>query len=329
LTPEPILSVKNLSIHFDTPDGRVVRAVEGFELDFAPGKVMGIVGESGCGKTITARAIMGILPPGGRIVSGEAFFSGMNLFTLPSSKRRALCGKRIAMIFQEPATALNPVLRVGDQVAEVITQHLRLPKKKAMEKATGFLSATSIPQPELKARYYPNQLSGGMRQRVAIAQALAANPDLLIADEPTTALDVTVQAQVVRLFARLAKQPARAVWLITHDLGVVAELADEVAVMYAGKIVEKGSVETIFDEPAHPYTKGLLEAVKLLDRGDIRSSISGSVPDLADLPHGCRFHPRCASRMPRCLKDIPPEFEFLSGHRASCWLYADNSKESK
>lgn len=319
---DPVLSIIDLSVRFDAAKGRDVKAVEKVCLDFFPGRVVGVVGESGCGKSITARAVMGILPAGGRIVSGQALFRGENLFTMPASKRRALCGKHLAMVFQEPATALNPVLKVGDQVAEVLERHLNMSGKSARARAVELLASMGIAKAEEKAGAYPNQLSGGMRQRVAIAQALAADPQLLIADEPTTALDVTVQAQVLRLFARLSKKPSRAIWLITHDLGVVAELADEIVIMYAGRIAEKGPVGEIFDRAMHPYTLGLLASVQLLDRGEIKSSIPGQVPDLADLPAGCPFHPRCGRKMPVCETEMPPHFVSSPGHSAACWLHS-------
>jgi oligopeptide/dipeptide ABC transporter ATP-binding protein len=279
------------------------------------------VGESGCGKSVTALSIMGLVPqPPGRISAGEVLFEGEDLLKLPPGRLRDLRGDQLSMIFQEPMTSLNPAFPVGDQIAEVILRHKNVNAGEAKDQAVEMLRKVRIPSPETRAREYPHQLSGGMRQRVMIAMALACNPKLLIADEPTTALDVTIQAQILELMRALREELGTAIILITHDLGVIAELADEVAVMYAGKIIERCTAEKLFAEPQHPYTVGLLGSIPLLHMERERlAAIEGFVPDAAALPEGCRFHPRCPFAIDRCSREIPPLEEISAGHFVACW----------
>jgi oligopeptide/dipeptide ABC transporter ATP-binding protein len=298
-----------------------VRAVDGVDLSVERGRTLGIVGESGCGKSVTALSIMGLVPqPPGRIAAGEVLFEGEDLLKAPPQRLRDLRGDKLAMIFQEPMTSLNPAFPVGDQIAEALLRHRNVSGEEARGQSIEMLRRVRIPSPERRAKDYPHQLSGGMRQRVMIAMALACNPKLLIADEPTTALDVTIQAQILELMRALREELGTAIILITHDLGVIAELADEVAVMYAGKIIERCTAEKLFAEPQHPYTVGLLGSIPLLHMERERlAAIEGFVPDAAALPEGCRFHPRCPFAIDRCSREIPPLEEISAGHFVACW----------
>ena len=298
-----------------------VRAVDGVDLSVARGRTLGIVGESGCGKSVTALSIMGLVPqPPGRIAAGEILLDGEDLLKAKPERMRDLRGDQLAMIFQEPMTSLNPAFPVGDQITEALLRHRGIGKEEAKNAAVEMLRRVRIPSPERRAKDYPHQLSGGMRQRVMIAMALACNPKLLIADEPTTALDVTIQAQILELMRALREELGTAIILITHDLGVIAELADDVAVMYAGKVIECCSAEKLFAEPQHPYTIGLLGSIPRLHMERERlAAIQGFVPDAAALPEGCRFHPRCPFAVDRCRKEIPQLEEITASHFVACW----------
>ncbi|MPZ53671.1 MAG: ATP-binding cassette domain-containing protein [Acidimicrobiia bacterium] len=322
---ENLLEVKGLKTHFKTRDG-VVQAVDGVDLAVKPGEVLGVVGESGCGKSVTSLSILGLVPYPGEIVEGEVVFDGVDLTSLSQKRLARLRGNRISMIFQQPSSSLNPVFRAGDQISEVYELHRDWSDEVEEEKAIEMLERVGIPDPARRARSYPHELSGGMAQRVMIAMALACEPDLLIADEPTTALDVTIQAQILDLISELVSETNTAVILITHDLGVVAEMADRVAVMYAGQIVEESDVNTIFEDPKHPYTQGLLGSIPVL--GDVRDeldTIPGVVPSLVDIPQGCRFADRCAVRVENDLEisltDDPQLLPVDEGHKVRCWLY--------
>jgi len=319
-----ILSVTNLTTYFDTADG-VVRAVDGVSFDITPGETLGIVGESGCGKSVTALSILRLIdtPPGRFGPESRVTFEGLDLLTASPRDLRRVRGAEIAMIFQEPATSLNPVLSVGYQIAETILAHRNVTKREAWARTEELLDLVGIPDAKQRARDYPHEMSGGMQQRVMIAIALSCQPKLLIADEPTTALDVTVQAQILDLLIDLRGRFGMAVMFITHDLGVLARIADRVAVMYAGRIVEQGSVRDIFYEPAHPYTVGLLAAVPRTDRPrQALAGIPGTVPSATAWPSGCRFHPRCPRAFEPCSTDVPQAFEIAAEHVASCWLHA-------
>jgi oligopeptide/dipeptide ABC transporter ATP-binding protein len=320
-TPDPrLLVVNNLETCFFTRAG-VVRAVDKVSFSISSGETLAIVGESGSGKSVTGLSIMGLVPPPGKVVSGEVIFQDRNLLDLDPEQMRRLRGRQIAMIFQDPMTSLNPVFRVGEQIAEAIRLHQGLSRKPALQKAVEMLEEVRIAEPARRARDYPHELSGGMRQRVMIAMALACNPKLLIADEPTTALDVTIQAEILALLARLKKEFHIAMLLITHDLGVVAEVADDVAVMYAGQLVEKGPVARIFKKPGHPYTEGLLQSIPLISEeysGHRLHTIEGTVPGLIDLPPGCRFAPRCPYQQPECLAGEIPMTDLGASHQSRC-----------
>src|SRR5678816_2764539 len=307
---EPLLSVENLRTYFYTPDA-VARSVDGVSFVINPGEVLGIVGESGCGKSVTALSILRLIQPPGRIEDGSRIlFEGKDLVSLDDAGMRNVRGNRIAMIFQEPMSALNPVFTVGDQVAEVARVHGTGSRKDAWNRAVEMLTLTGIPSPAERAKQYPHQLSGGMRQRVLIAMALVMNPSLLIADEPTTALDVTIQAQILELLADLQQRLGLAVLLITHDLGVVAEVTSRVLVMYGGQIVERAPVRELFRDPRHPYTRGLLEAMPRLGRQrDRLAVIPGTVPPPTQWPSGCRFRDRCAYAWQRCADEAPPQYK--------------------
>ena len=297
-------------------------------LSVRPGKVLGIVGESGSGKTVTALSVMRLVPqPPGRIVSGEILFSGTDLLSLPEQEMRAIRGKRIAMIFQEPMTSLNPVFTIGNQISEMVRLHLNMNRKDALELTTGLLERVGIPSARRRIQDYPHQLSGGMRQRVMIAMAVSCNPQVLFADEPTTALDVTIQAQILRLLEKLREEIGMALVLISHDLGVIAEIAHEVAIMYAGKIVETAATEELFAHPLHPYTRGLLASLPRFDTGGGRpprlNAIPGAVPKLTALPSGCAFHPRCSEAIPRCSQEPQPLTEIRPGHWVRCGVAQD------
>jgi oligopeptide/dipeptide ABC transporter ATP-binding protein len=324
-TTKPLLEVKNLKTYFYTEDG-VVRAVDGVNFEVYPGEVLGLVGESGCGKSVTSLSIMRLISKPGRVDAGEILLDGENLLDLPEDEMIKVRGNRISMIFQQPQTALNPVFKVGDQLAEVLDVHQDLGKEKGWARAVQLLKMVGVPDPERRAQAYPHELSGGMAQRVMIAMALACVPELLIADEPTTALDVTIQAQILDLMRDLRREMGTSVILITHDLGVVAEMAERIAVMYAGEIVEQTDVNSLFDQPLHPYTQGLIGSIPVL--GQIKDKldvIPGSVPNLVNLPEGCRFAPRCQARFKYGLSictEIKPELEEVKpGHSVRCWLY--------
>jgi oligopeptide/dipeptide ABC transporter ATP-binding protein len=316
-----LLEVRGLRTSFYGEQGEV-RAVDGVDLRLERGRTLGIVGESGCGKSVTALSIMGLVPqPPGRIAGGEVLFEGEDLLKLPAGRLRDLRGDKLSMIFQEPMTSLNPAFPVGEQIAETLLRHKNLGKKEAANQAIEMLRRVRIPSPERRADDYPHQLSGGMRQRVMIAMALACNPKLLIADEPTTALDVTIQAQILELMRALRAELGTAIILITHDLGVIAELADDVIVMYAGQVIERCAVERLFSEPQHPYTIGLLGSIPRLHLEQERlSAIEGFVPDAAAPPPGCRFHPRCPFAVAKCRQEVPPLMEITPDHYAACWL---------
>jgi len=303
-----------------------VRAVNGVSFHLDRGELLGLVGESGCGKSITALSIMRLISPPGKIVGGEITFDGKNLLKLSEEEMRQIRGDDIAMIFQDPMTSLNPVFRVGEQIAEALRLHRKLSRKDARLKAINAIREVAIPDPARRADDYPHQLSGGMRQRVMIAMALACNPKLLIADEPTTALDVTIQAQILELLDELRRSRELAVLLITHDLGVVAEVADRVAVMYTGKIVEESPVEELFARPRHPYTEGLLRSVPKLTAEHVAKkerleTIEGVVPSPTDLPPGCHFAPRCQFRVPRCTEGEIPLYDLEGGVKVRCVLF--------
>lgn len=322
---QPLLAVKNLKTYFYTEDG-IVRAVDGVDFDVYPGEVLGLVGESGCGKSVTSLSIMRLVSKPGRVNGGEILLNGEDLLHLNEDEMVKIRGNRVSMIFQQPQTALNPVFKVGDQLAEVLNVHQDLGKDAGWNRAVSLLKMVGVPDPERRAHAYPHELSGGMAQRVMIAMALACVPELLIADEPTTALDVTIQAQILDLMRDLRRDMGTSVILITHDLGVVAEMADRVAVMYAGEIVEQADVNSLFDEPMHPYTQGLIGSIPIL--GEIKEKldvIPGSVPNLVNLPPGCRFAPRCQARIKYgleiCTKTEPGLDEAKPGHLVRCWLY--------
>jgi peptide/nickel transport system ATP-binding protein len=322
---ERLLEIKGLKTHFFTEEG-VVRAVDGVDLHIAKGETLGVVGESGCGKTVTALSVMKLIAmPPGRIVEGQMLYQGKDLVTLPPAQMRKIRGKEISMVFQEPMTSLNPVFTIGEQIAEAVRLHEGLGRRDAMAKTVDMLKLVHIPNPERRVKEYPHQLSGGMRQRVMIAMALSCNPKLLIADEPTTALDVTIQAQILELLNELKAKLGMAVLLITHDMGVIAETAQRVMVMYAGKVVEEAPVKELFKEPLHPYTQGLLRSIPRIDLAATKKqrleAIPGVVPSLLNLPKGCRFTPRCPHAKPVCSEQEPVLKEVRPGHKVSCWLY--------
>ena len=323
---EKLLSVENIRTYFTTEAGEA-KAVDGVSFSIDRGETLGLVGESGCGKSVTSLSVMRLIPdPPGKIVSGDIRFRGRSLLTLSDSDMREVRGNDIAMIFQEPMTSLNPVFTCGFQIDEAVILHQGLGPTAAREKTVEMLQLVGIPDPSQRANEYPHQLSGGMRQRVMIAMALCCNPDVLIADEPTTALDVTIQAQILELLERLQAELGMAVLMITHDLGVIAEVADRVAVMYAGKIVESAVVERIFEQPRHPYTIGLLESIpKLNEQKEKLSVIPGTVPDATRFPSGCRFAPRCSRAEAVCREAEPPLLTIEGedtdkGHAVACWF---------
>ncbi|HPQ40053.1 MAG TPA: ABC transporter ATP-binding protein [bacterium] len=333
MTDDTLLRIENLTTTFRTDRG-LVRAVDRLSLDIRRGEVLGLVGESGCGKSVTSLSIMGLVPsPPGQIESGNLFFKGSDLTRLPPESMRRIRGNEIAMIFQEPMTSLNPVFTIGDQIMEAIELHMRVSRREARGRAVEMLQAVSIPDPGKRLDEYPHQLSGGMRQRVMIAMALACHPELLIADEPTTALDVTIQAQIISLLLKLRDEFGLAILLITHDLGVVAETADRVAVMYAGRLVEIAGVRDLFARPLHPYTRGLLRSVPRIDdhgegNSDARmrlETIEGTVPSLADLPPGCAFAPRCPHASDICRDEAAMVLRSpAANHSVRCTLYPED-----
>ena len=319
-----LLSVKDLKVHFIT-GGRTVRALDGVSLEIEEGQTFGLVGETGCGKSVTALSVLRLIPfPPGKIVGGEIRFRGRNLLELSEEEIRSIRGKEISMIFQEPMTSLNPVFRVGDQMSEVIRLHQGLSRSQAWDKSVEMLERVRIPAAQRVVKQFPHQLSGGMRQRVMIAMELSCHPYLLIADEPTTALDVTIQAQILRLIREMKKELRTSILLITHDLGVIAEMCDRVGVMYAGSLVEEAGAEEIFEAPKHPYTQGLWGAIpRINEEKETLAVIPGMVSDLSDPPAGCRFHPRCARRFAPCDQGSPPLSAITPGHRVSCFLYGE------
>ena len=315
---EPVLEIRNLVTEFKTPNG-VIRAVDGISLKVERGKTLGIVGESGCGKSMLSLSVMGLVPPPGKNAGGEVIFEGQDLLKLSADEMRRLRGNRIAMIFQEPMTSLNPVHTIGYQLVEALQAHHKKPYKEMREEAIEALRKVRIPAPERRFDEFPHQLSGGMRQRVMIAMALVCKPVLLIADEPTTALDVTIQAQILNLLRELQQETNMAIILITHDLGVVAQVADDVAVMYAGKVAERASVNAIFKDPQHPYTIGLMGSMPRMDEDvDRLVAISGVVPPPFRLPSGCRFNPRCPFSDEECTATLPALHELQANHLVAC-----------
>ena len=321
---EPILQVRGLRTHFFTDMG-VVPAVDGIDLDIRQGQALGLVGESGCGKSVTGLSLMRLVAPPGRIVAGEILLRGENLLSLTEKQMRERRGGDLGMIFQEPMTSLDPLYPVSDPLIEALQAHRKMPKREALKEAVRLLGAVGIPDPERRVRSYPHELSGGMRQRVMIAVALSCKPAVLIADEPTTALDVTVQAQILALLRELQRDTGTALLLITHNLGLVAENCDAVAVMYAGKVVERAPKRTLFRDPRHPYTQGLLRAVPRLDHPPKQplATIAGMVPNPLRLPAGCRFRARCPWALRRCAEEEPPLLDMGGGHASACWVQPD------
>jgi peptide/nickel transport system ATP-binding protein len=320
---EHLLQIRGLKTHFATDDG-IACAVDGVDVTVDRGETLGVVGESGCGKTVTALSVLKLIPmPPGRIVAGEILWQGRDLVSLGLEQMRAIRSKEIGIVFQEPMTSLNPVYTVGEQIAEVVRQHEGIGRRAALEKTVEMLRLVHIPTAERRVHDYPHQFSGGMRQRVMIAMALSCNPKLLIADEPTTALDVTIQAQILDLLAEMKARFGMAIMLITHAMGVVAETAQRVAVMYAGKVVEEAPVGELFSRPRHPYTQGLIRSIPRLDRAGGKTrleAIPGTVPSLVDPPAGCRFAPRCSFAMTACTRATPPLREVGPGHKVACIL---------
>ncbi len=322
----PMLDVRGLKTYFYTEDG-VVQAVSGVDFKIREGEIMGLVGESGSGKSVTSLSIMRLLGASGKIVDGQVLFKGRDLVQITEEEMVKIRGSDISMIFQQPTSCLNPVFQIGAQVAEVLEIHHSINKEESWKQAVDMFRKVGIPDPEKRAKSFPHEISGGQAQRVMIAMALACMPDLLIADEPTTALDVTIQAQILDLIRRLRTETGTAVLLITHDMGVIAEMCDNVAVMYAGQIVEYTDVATLFEEQLHPYTEGLLAAIPVL--GEVRESLAvipGSVPNLIDPPTGCKFHPRCPYVKERCSQEVPPLVEVASGHSVRCYMRLPETK---
>ncbi len=324
---DTLLEVHNLKTYFYTEDG-VVKAVDGVDFTVGRGEVLGLVGESGCGKSVTSLSIMRLIGIPGKVVEGTIIFEGRNLLELSESEMVHMRGNRMSMIFQQPQSSLNPVFKIGDQVAEVMQIHQNMGKEESWNKAVELLRLVGIPDPESKAHSFPHEVSGGQAQRVMIAMALALNPQLLIADEPTTALDVTIQAQILDLLRDLRTRMDTSVILITHDLGVISEMADRVAVMYAGRIVEQAEIRTLFKKPVHPYTQGLMASIPILGTvKEVLDVIPGSVPNLVNLPPGCQFAPRCRPRIEYqlsiCTQVEPPLLPYEPDHLCRCWLYQD------
>ena len=322
---EALLEIRGLKVHFNTDDG-MVRAVDGVDLSVGRGETLGVVGESGCGKTVTAMTVLKLIAmPPGRIVAGQILWKGRDLVPLDPRDMRHIRSKEIAIVFQEPMTSLNPVYTVGEQIAEVVRLHQGLEGRQALDRSIEMLRLVHVPAPERRVHDYPHQLSGGMRQRVMIAMALACNPELLIADEPTTALDVTIQAQILDLIAEMKDRLGMAVMLITHAMGVVAETCERVAVMYAGHVVEEASVEDLFARPLHPYTQGLIKSIPRIDESAGRrqrlDAIAGTVPSLLSPPPGCRFAPRCGLASTACTAAVPELRTLEGGHKVACTLY--------
>ena len=320
MSTSPLLEVRNLRIEFPTRRGTLV-AVDDISLEIAPGEVLGVVGESGAGKSLTGAAIIGLLEPPGRIAAGEIKLNGLRIDNLPADEMRKVRGREIGAIFQDPLTSLNPLYTVGQQLIETITTHLNVSHGAARQRAIDLLAATGIPAPDRRIDHYPHQFSGGMRQRVVIALALAAEPKLVIADEPTTALDVSIQAQIISLLKTLCREKKTAVMLVTHDMGVIAETADRVAVMYAGRIAEIGPVADVIHRPQHPYTVGLMGSIpSMTGEAERLSQIDGSMPRLTAIPGGCAFNPRCPQATERCRRERP-DLLAAGATRAACWLH--------
>jgi peptide/nickel transport system ATP-binding protein len=324
MQPGPVLSVKDLVVEFPTRRG-ILRALDGVSFDVGPGEILGVVGESGAGKSITGSAIIGLLEPPGRIASGEIRLKGERIDNLPADRLNRIRGKRIGMVFQDPLTSLNPLFTVGQQLAETIQHHLRLGERESRQRAIDLLAEVGIPAPEARIDAYPHQFSGGMRQRVVIALALCAEPDFVIADEPTTALDVSVQAQVIEVFRKLCRERGTSAILITHDMGVIAEAADRVAVLYAGRVMEIGAVRDVLKRPLHPYTQGLMGSIPSLSGEEDRLvQIPGAMPRLNAIPEGCAFNPRCPKVMDVCRRERPAYIE-AEGALVTCWLYDERT----
>ncbi|MEE1657764.1 ABC transporter ATP-binding protein [Microvirga sp. CF3062] len=325
---QPVLSVRDLRVEFVTRRG-ILKAIDGISFDIGKGEVLGVVGESGAGKSVTGSAVIGLIDPPGRIAGGEVLLSGMRIDNLPPDEMRRVRGKRIGMIFQDPLTSLNPLYRVSEQLVETIRTHTNLSASAARKRAVDLLAEVGIPAPERRIDSYPHEFSGGMRQRVVIALALCAEPELIIADEPTTALDVSVQAQIISLLKRLGREHGTAIMLVTHDMGVIAETADRVAVMYAGRIAEIGPVRDVVQNPLHPYAKGLMGAIPSLENETDRLvQIPGSMPRLSAIPPGCSFNPRCPYVFDRCRVERPEPIQH-SEHRVACHLYDQSSVRSE
>jgi oligopeptide/dipeptide ABC transporter ATP-binding protein len=320
---QPVLEVKQLQTYFFSAQGtRVVKAVDGVSFTLNQGETLGVVGESGSGKTVTSMSLLRLLPPAARIVGGEIWFQGENLVTKSEREMRALRGSQLTMILQDPMMSLNPLFTIGEQIAEPLRVHRHMRGARLMERIKELLRGVRIPSPEVRLREYPHQMSGGMRQRIVGAIGISCEPQLLIADEPTTSLDVTIQAQYLNLLKDIQQRSRLAMIFITHNIGIVAKMCDNVGVMYAGKLVERAPVRTIFNQPAHPYTEALLQAVpKLTDRTKRLWSIEGQPPDLANPPTGCPFHPRCPQAEDRCRREVPPEFQVGENHYTRCWLW--------
>ena len=327
MTPTPLLEVKGLRVEFPTRRGTLV-AVDGISFSIAQGEILGVVGEAGAGKSLTGMAIIGLLEPPGRIAAGEIRLEGERIDTLPPERMRRIRGRRIGAIFQDPLTSLNPLYTVGDQITETILTHLEVDREEARARALKLLAEVGIPAPEARLRHFPHQFSGGMRQRVVIALALCAEPRLIVADEPTTALDVSIQAQIIALLKRVAREHGAAVMLITHDMGVIAETADRVAVMYAGRLAELGPVREVIHQPRHPYTSGLMGSIPkigAIKRHGRLVQIDGAMPRLNAIPPGCAFNPRCPKRFARCFTERPEQIR-VGNTLASCWLYANGPR---
>ena len=320
-TNNNILEIKNLHTYFYTDSG-VIKSVDGVDIELREGTTLGIVGESGSGKSVTALSVMGLLMgTTGKVAEGEILFEGRDLTKLDDEERRKMRGEKISMIFQEPMTSLNPVMKIGDQITECILMHNNISKQEAWDKAVEMLKLTGVPRVERMMKEYPFQLSGGQRQRVMIAMALVCKPKILIADEPTTALDVTIQAQILDLMENLKQKTGTSILFITHDLGVVAEVCDDVVVMYSGRVVEKGDVRSIFASPSHPYTRGLLASIpKLGECAEELESIPGNVPNPKYMPQGCKFAPRCSCAFDKCREEEPGFYDVGEGHMSRCWL---------
>ena len=325
---EHLLEINDLKVSFFTPAGEV-KAVNGITYDLDEGRVLGIVGESGSGKSVSVSALMQLLVPPGRVVGGSITFEGRDILAMNKDEIQAVRGKEIGMIFQDPMTSLNPVYTIGEQLIETLKRHTDMTRKQAWERSVEMLRLVGINKPEQRMKQYPHEFSGGMRQRAMIAMTLLCNPKLLIADEPTTALDVTIQAQILELMRELRQKINAAIIMITHDLGIVSDICDEVIVMYAGRIVERGTIDDIFYRPAHPYTQGLLRCIPRLDSDGSKplEPIEGTPVDLLALPKGCSFAPRCEKCMRVCLTEQPPTFQMGDGHTSTCWLHAISQGE--